>query len=81
METMCHQNREVENQCGERKDQMEKIDQFRRGGAKRKERKKWRKSSFYWFSSVQTARVRHSRSELDCAPRGRGSLQLWLVLV
>ena len=36
---------------------------------------------FYWFSSIRTARVRRSRSELDYAPKGNGSLLLWLVLV
>ena len=48
-----------------------------------KERKGKRRGTlvFYWFSSVRTARVRRSRSKLDCAPRGRGSLLLWLVLV
>ena len=36
---------------------------------------------FYWYSNVRTARVRRLRRELDYAPRGRGSLLLWLVLV
>ena len=50
---------------------------------KEKERKGKLRGSlvFYWFSSIRIARVRSSRSKLDCAPRGRGSLLLWLVLV
>ena len=50
---------------------------------KEKERKGKKRGSpvFYWFSSVRTVRVRRSRNKLDCAPRGRGSLLLWLFSV
>ena len=48
----------------------------------RKERKKKKEVQFSTgIPAFEQREFDRSRSELDCTPRGRGSLLLWLVLV